>query len=641
MAMPMQARTVGAGGGQFVILSHTLLRGLARALACNLVVAGAALAQSTIVVSGSRVPLVADRVAADVVVIDAERIAASSADSLEDLLRREAGLQLARSGGPGASASVLIRGANGGHTLVLVDGVRIGAASAGLTEFEGLSLAHIERVEVLRGPASSLYGADAVGGVVQIFTRRSDVGWQAQGTLGGGGSGARNAAGSVSWGDGAFDAALTLADERLRGVSALRPGDLFGNFNPDADGFARQSASARLGMQLSPLQRLQAQASKSHVNSRYDGSEFLPPTYAQNSAGDFRNVLSLWSGSVEHQARWSPDWRSELRLARQSSDSSAGAAAPDRFRTDREQRNAQLSWTPNAQQQLTLALDHLQEQVRSTSYLAPAQRSNRGVALAWAGSFDAWSVQADGRRDENSQFGGVTTGRVGASLKLAPGWRVRAVAGSSFRAVSFNDLYYPGYGVATLKPESGRSVELGVDWRGTQLPNSTFNATLYRNDVSELVAYEPDRRLCPADPSYNFGCARNIGRARLQGATLQGVWRSGPWTARGTLDFLDAKDRDSGARLTRRAAHQERYALEWAQGAVALGAEVLSIGARPEGGKTLAAATLVDLSARYKPAQRWTLQLQLRNATNRDHEPARDYQSLPRQWWLALRWEQG
>ena len=151
-------------------VSRSLRRALVPALLSCL--SAAVAAPSTVVVTGAREALAPERLVGDVLVIPVERIRDSAATSVEDLLQREAGLQLSRSGGPGANAGVFIRGAGSGNTLVLIDGVRIGAATAGLPELEALSLASIERIEVLRGPGSSLYGADAVGGVVQIFTRR-------------------------------------------------------------------------------------------------------------------------------------------------------------------------------------------------------------------------------------------------------------------------------------------------------------------------------------------------------------------------------------------------------------------------------------------------------------------------------------
>ncbi|HSC62034.1 MAG TPA: TonB-dependent receptor plug domain-containing protein, partial [Caldimonas sp.] len=203
-------------------------------------------ALAPVVVTATREPQAIGRSTADIVVIDSEAIRNSRADSLEDLLRRHAGVQLARNGGPGQNSGFFIRGSSTNSTVVLVDGIRVGSATLGQAEFEAFSLAQIERIEVLRGPASSLYGADAVGGVVQIFTRRGEGAprWSAGTEVGGYRSWRGNL--DASGVAGAIDYALSLGRDRSDGVSAIAPGDLFGSFNPDRDGFRRDSGTLRL-----------------------------------------------------------------------------------------------------------------------------------------------------------------------------------------------------------------------------------------------------------------------------------------------------------------------------------------------------------------------------------------------------------
>lgn len=604
-------------------------------LSClSLFAAATAAAQPTVVVTGTREALAPERLAGDLLVITGETLRQSSADSVEDLLRREAGLQLSRSGGPGANAGLFIRGAGSGNTLVLIDGVRIGAATAGLPEFEALSLAAIARIEVLRGPGSSLYGADAGGGVVQIFTRRGSGPLQWSGQLAAGGFGAREASLAASGGAGVFDYAASVAGERNTGVSALRPGDAFGNYNPDRDGYSRRTAQAQIGVAPVAGQRLSLQLLDALLQSRFDGSDFLPPTYAQDNSGDFRNRTELQSASLRHDARWSQAWNTQLQVSRQRSDTTSGAAAPDRFRTDRDAVDAQASWRAAAGQSITLALSHLRERARTGSY--DQTRDNDALALAYAGAFGPISLQAEWRHDDNSVYGGVDTGRLGAAYALGGGLRLRALVGTTFRAPSFNDLYFPGYGVATIGPERGRSAEVGLAWRGA---GSDAALTVYRNRVRDLIEYEADRRFCPSAPDYDFGCARNIGRARLQGASLSGGTQLGVLSLRGTAEFLDAKDSATGTRLVRRAAHQQTLAADYRRGRWSAGAELVRLGARPEGGKRLAGATTLDLKLRYELMPGWRLEARLLNATDRDVEPARDYQTLGRQAWLGLRVE--
>lgn len=235
-------------------------------------------ATQTLVVSGSREPMALSRLAADVVVIDAETIRNSPADSVADLLRREAGAQLSRSGGPGQPAALFIRGASSGQSAVFVDGVRVGSATLGSASLEGLSLAQIERIEVLRGPASSLYGADALGGVVNIYTRRGEGAPRLDAHLAAGEYGSREASLGASGRHGPWDLAASVAHEASDGISALRAGDQFGNYNPDRDGYRLNSAQAQIGFTPAAGHRIGLVATSSRLDAQYDASEYAPPT---------------------------------------------------------------------------------------------------------------------------------------------------------------------------------------------------------------------------------------------------------------------------------------------------------------------------------------------------------------------------
>ena len=589
-----------------------------------------------IVVTGSREPQPLGRVTADVVVIDAERIRNSTADSVEDLLRREAGVQLSRTGGPGQSASVFIRGGSSANTVVLIDGVRIGSATLGQVEFESLGLSQIERVEVLRGPGSSLYGADAVGGVVQIFTRKGDGEPRVTAHAAVGGYHSYDVQAGVSGAQSGFDYAASLGRESSRGVSALKPGDQFGNFNPDDDGFKRDTAQAKLGFTPATGHRIGLNVVGSRLNAKYDASEFAPPTFAQDNTPDFRNKLDTDVISLDYRGVISPAWTTTALLSHNNDDLKSGGSSFSRFRTQRDQITWQNALKLGGEQQLVLALERLDEKAHSDSFVEDVKRDNTAVVLGYTGSFGAHVIQADLRQDRNSVYGGNTTGRLGWSMEVANNLRVRALAGTTFRAPSFNELFYPGFGVPDIKPERGRSMELGINWRAG---DSEAAATVYRNRLRDLIFYDSDRTQCPADPAYDFGCARNIGRAQLQGATFSGSQRWGAWRVGGTVDFLDAKDTDTGKRLTRRAAHQESLSADYEIGAWNFGGALLAVGARPDGTVTLRSYATLDLRARWRFTPQWQLEAKLLNATNREIEPARDYQSLGRQAWIGVRYD--
>jgi vitamin B12 transporter len=604
------------------------------ALASAQSVAAGPNADARLVITGSRLPMTQELLAADVVVIDRADIEASTADSVADLLRREAGVQLSRNGGPGQSTGALLRGAAAVNTIVLVDGVRIGSATLGFAQLDGLSLAQVERIEVLRGPASSLYGADAVGGVVQVFTRQAPQRPGLEAELAAGGLGSREASLTVGGRTGPWTLSASAGQERSRGVSALRPGDRFGSHHPDADGFVLETAQARVGLVPAPGHRVGLTLMRSRLDAQYDGSDYLPPTYAADNSGDFRNRLATDVAALDWQGLLRPGLTVSARASHSVDNLTTGGQVLYRYKTVREQQSLQVNHRLGSTLDASVALERLDESAQASGFTPDPQRRNVAAVLALAGRNGVWSWQADLRRDDPSQMGAVTTGRAGLTRMMAGGWRLRALAGSTFRAPSFNDLYYPGYGVATLSPERGRSLEAGLDWRGEA---ASASLTVYRNRVSGLIGYEADAALCPADPAYAYGCARNIARATLQGASLSGQRQIGALGLKARLEFVDAKDDATGQRLSRRAAHQSSWSADWTQSGWTWGAHVVHLGARPDGGGMLAAETTADLSAQWKLNRHWALQAKVLNVTDRDVQPARDYQGLGRQAWLVLR----
>lgn len=586
-----------------------------------------------VVVTATREPQALSRTSADLVVIDRAAIEESAADSVEDLLRREAGLQLVRSGGPGQPTGYFVRGASTNATVVLVDGVRIGSASLGQVDFGSLALAQIERVEVLRGPASGLYGADAVGGVIQIFTRRGEGAWRTTAHAEAGTRRSGSADAGVSGVVGAFDYALVAGHDRSGGVSAVKPGDRFGQHNPDADGFRRSFGNAQVGWRPAAGHRLGVLALKTRLDSRYDGADFLPPDYAPDPSADFRTRLDTTLLALDYRGELRPDLALTARLSNQRDDSASGGAVVSHFETRRDQASVQAGWRPAAGQQVMLAWDHVRETVEADGFGDVPTRRNHGVALGWAGGFGDHALEASVRRDANSAYGGSTTGRAGWVWRPAPAWTLRASGGTSFRAPTFNDLYYPFYGVDSVRAERGRSAEVGVHWRGRV---GDLGLVVWRQRVRDLIGYDPDATgaTCPAG---YMGCAGNVARARLQGVTLQAAGRWGAWVASATADWLDARDADTGERLPRRAAHQSSATLGWAGGAWSAGGSLLVVGARPDGGRVLGSYTLLDLRAGWRFAPAWRLEARVSNALDRRYEPLLDYNAIGRQLWLGLR----
>ena len=590
-----------------------------------------------VVVTANRLPVPLSQVLSDVVVIDQAQLRNAAGSSIEDVLRDFAGVQLSRTGPPGQTAGVFIRGASMTNTVVLIDGVRIGSATLGQAALEALGLAAIERIEILRGPGSSLYGADAVGGVVQVFTRRGQRGApRVQASVHAGRYGSSEVQGSVSGAVGDVDLALSLSREASDGVSAIANlADAFGNFNPDADGFSRGSASAQIGYAITSSQRIGLRLLDTRLRSQYDASEFAPPNFTQDPSPDFRNRLNTKLAALTHSATMSAGWRSEVMLAESRDELASGANTIDRFDT----RRRQLSWQPSVElasgATLLGLIERNEVRVLASSFGAGARRSdNTALGASAMGRIDAHRWQIDLRRDDHDVYGAQTTGKLAYAWQPAPQWTLRAAAGSAFRAPSFNELYFPDYGVDSVKPERARSVEVGATWEGD---GWSAQATAFDNRVRDLIGYQPDPAACPA--GYAFGCAANVSKARLRGTSLSAQGTRSAWRWRVGAEFLDAKDRSTGARLVRRAAYTGNATLGYDAAPWGAQATVNVVGRRPEGGAQLAAYQLLDLGAHWQLASSWRLEAKLLNAFDKRYEPARDYGALGRQAWLGVRFD--
>ena len=587
-----------------------------------------------VAIVGTREPQPLSRSSADIVVIDADTIRDTTADSVEDLLRRAAGMQIIRNGGPGQTSGYLVRGMSTNGTLVLVDGVRAGSATLGQVDFEALSLSQIDRIEVLRGPASSLYGADGVGGVVQIFTRRGEGSARLTGGAAIGGYRSLSGDLGVSGSEGAFDYAVSLGRDSSRGVSATRPGAQFGIFNPDTDGFARNFGNLRFGYTPAAGHRIGVSFLETHLNSQFDSADF-DAKFNPDPAADFRTRLTTRVAALDYRGTVLSMWTTSLQVANSVDDSRSGGKTISRFKTERDQLTWQNALRFGPDQQLVLAYEYLREGATADVFLEPQRRHNDAFVVGYSGQLAGFGLQTDLRHDANSAYGDNTTGRIGASYEVVPGFKLRALAGTSFRAPTFNDTGYPFFGIPTIRPERGRSIEVGANWQ-SEVTSAAF--TVYRNRVRDLIGFDPDPNGTDCPPGY-FGCAANTSRARLRGVTLSVGQRWGGFGVRATADLLDAVDADTGLRLARRAAHQETLAADYATRAWSVGGSLLDIGSRPDGGVVLGGYAILDVRATWRFLPQWRLEAKLLNAFDHRVEPLRDYQGLGRQAWLGVRFD--
>jgi vitamin B12 transporter len=555
-----------------------------------------------VVVTASRSPQNLRDVLADVTVISREDIERQAYGDLPSLLSRFAGIEIARSGGVGAPVSVFTRGADVRFTTVLIDGVRVETQTTqGGAPWANLPLNNIERIEIVRGAGSAAYGSSAVAGVVQIFTRKGtgvvplvNVGVSL------GGKGLRKGDVSLSGVQGNVDYAFSIANETSNGTSAItRTDGGFNDFNPDADGYDQQYSSGRLGWQVAAGHHLTLSAADNKIRSEFDDQPIASPF----SKSSLRTLQLQWT------AQWSTNLQGTYQVGEAVDTLNSFGEYPVSNRTRVETLLVQHDWTtgPHAIQAI---LERKEDQLSyADSIGGNKQRALNGLALSYTLQGKAQSVQVRVRHDEDSEFGKQTTGSLAWGHELSQDWRLRASVANAFRVPTLFERYYQYGGNSKLNMETSRSVDIGVSWASGP---ANFSATLYRNDISDLINY--------VGAGYT-----NVGEALLQGLSLSWSYPVSGVRVYGSLDVQDPKNKATGKLLVRRAKEHGVIGLEadWMDWSV--GAELHASSYRMDGSKRLPGYGVVDVFAQRQLSKQVQLQFKVENVADKYYETAYGY----------------
>lgn len=556
-------------------------------------------------------------VLSDVTLISREELARAGQTSVAEILARQPGVEYIASGSAGSVTNVYLRGgANEKHTLVLVDGVRVGSATLGSFSWSRLPADQVERVEILRGPASSLYGSDAIGGVVQIFTRRGEGAPRLNAEVGMGRYDTQSASAGISGAANGWNYSLQASELGTRGFNNRT--DAKNLIYGDRDGFQEKSASGSLGYRIAPGHELGLSLFRSLGNSQYDSTSTSQATVSK----DYRNLLVVSSYGVWMKNALSADWTSTLRLGKGADDSVnlTNGVLSSAIRTDQ----TQYAWQNDLKTgfgNLMLALERLDQSLTTTTAYALKNRTIDSIILGWTGRQGRHDWQASVRRDDNSQFGGRTTESLAYGYRINDAWRVHASMGTAFRAPSFNDLYYPlsfgSQGNPNLRPESARNREAGVRYA-----NSVEEISLiaFRNDISDLISWTSV--LTPVNIPVN------IGHARLSGATLAYSGRWGKVDIQGSWTNQDARDADTNRWIARRARNFATLSAGRDEGKWDWRVEWYGADSRfdnDQNSRVLGGYGLLGVQASLRLGQGWSLFGRVNNLFDKKYELAGDF----------------
>jgi vitamin B12 transporter len=576
-----------------------------------------------VVVTAARGPQAIEDLLADVTVIGPDEIARSGADSLARLLSRQPGIELVQNGGPASVSGVFIRGANRQQTVVLIDGIRLESATAGAATLEAIPLDQIERIEILRGPASSLYGADAIGGVIQVFTRRGGDAFTANASAGYGTYSTAQGSAGASGRAGPMRYAIQVGGQRSDGFNAIVDPANFA-WDPDRDGYRAENVSASVGVDWAKDQSLGGRYFRNRLNAQFDGGD----------AFDDRTVTVVEAWQVDSRNRLASAWTSTL-VAGQSVDDSTTTMAygTSQFRT----RDTQYRWQNDfalPAGDLSLAYERREERVNEDAGFPVTGRNTDSVVGVYRIVSGPYALQANLRNDHTSQFGGRTTGTLALGWRFAPGWRMTASGGTAYKVPTFNDLYYPGFSNPDLEPETARNFEASIAWGGALgEARASASATGWHNRVDDLIVFQCDA---------SFVCApQNVDRATLEGVTIAGEFAWRDTTVKGSINLQNPTDDATGNLLPRRARTYGALSALQRAGPLTLGAELVAASKRYDDAantRAMAGYAIVNLTVEWPVGKGVTLFARGDNVLDRDYEVAAGYATGGARIFGGLRW---
>lgn len=571
-----------------------------------------ALADDTVLVTANRAERPIEQTLARVDVMDREAIARSQARDLLELLRTQSGLDITRTGGPGGQTSIFLRGSNSNHVLVLIDGVRVAATGTGGFAWELIDVGLIERIEIVRGPRAARWGSDAIGGVIQIFTRRPDTVALRVGAGRYADRSALLAAGNATGG-------VAVAGRKIRGFSAQNERGFA--FDPDDDGFELLSASAGARHDLG--------AGQLNWQLRATGGEIEFDQGVSDVRNQALHADYQWAGATGWQ------WHTAVAHYRDRLDTET----PFGFSTNLTRRSqvsvmGERALADDAAHQLLWLVGSdgwLERGINRGAW--SEDRRNVGVWTGLDGRRGALDYELSLRLDEDQRFGSARSGNAALGWHANAHTRVFASLGRSFRAPNFNQLFSEGFfgafaGNPDLNPETAWATELGLDF--TLSPTQQIDVSLFQTRIEDLIDFSGE----------NFG-AININRARIRGLETRYRYRSDDWQVAAQYTWQEAVDLDRDQDLLRRPAHKASVTGDRTfAGGHWLGLEVIHQGRRLDiGNQTLSAVTLLNLRGAWQWSEHWALEARVDNLTNRDYEPLIGFNAAGRSLFVALHWQ--
>ena len=575
---------------------------------------------NNVVISASRTEQrIQDALPATTLITRADIDRAQAVD-LPSLIRNVTGIEIVQNGGAGTVSSAFIRGAESRHTLVLVDGVPINNLNFSAAALEHIPLVNVERIEVVRGNVSSLYGSNALGGVIQIFTRDTGTSPWTSLTAQVGSRGLVDVSGSTGVMK-ESGLALTASAQTLhhKGFNAINQKELPGT-NPDRDGYSRRVLSAGVSQDLSQLGRIGLKLSESKGVTEYD-SQFGPATQTDKSN------FALTNASLYGQFKLASDLQLDANMGQTSDSLDASVTAyPYRIKSSSQNSSLGLTWRALQGHIVTAGYETTTQRLDSDTVYKKTVRTLNASRLGYLINQGDHLLQINLRQDDYSDFGMATTGLFGYGYRLTPTVRVSANTSTGFMAPTFNDLYYPYGGNPALRPEHLRSNEIAAQYASGA---HDLRVTYFDNQFTDLIGN---------NSSY---VRTNIAKAQNKGVELIYIGKFASSTINAGFTSQDPLNSITQKQLDRRAKTIANFGLNQDLGAWSVGAQTRYSSERPDAAqtKTLGAYFVSDLAASYQWSRDLKLIGRINNVFDRKFETAYGYNQVRRGVFAGLNWQ--
>jgi len=563
-------------------------------------------------------------------VITREQIEQSGAQNLTTLLQQVAGVQVTSNGGPGQSGNVYLRGFGGPDVLVLLDGVPINAQdSTGVAYLNNFTTDQIERIEVIRGNVSAIYGSGAIGGVVLITTREGSKTPQASVAASAGSRGTYTASANASGVVGNTALQAGISRYTTQGYSAINPAQL-ANANPNANGYRNTTLNGSIVQTLAAGQTLGLRAFRSEGRASYDSSGSYASPTDTNLSSTTQELVQLFSDN-----RITAAWQSHLSLSQQSTTNTTQSFSAYPYTGSYRTRIQQLLWRNVVQLgggwTATGGVDWQQQSISSiTGSIASTQRNAKAVFAGIDGGFAGNEIQLNLRHDAIDGYSGQNTVYLGYGRELGAGFKAIASYSTAFNAAPLGYLYAPYYGNPDLRPEKAHSAEAGLQWaQGANV----LRAMLFQTKATDQWQYD-----------FTTSTFQNIASSRTRGVEFsgRGAWNGWGYDANLTLQQPVNTSLPGDPTLQRRARSLANVTISREVGAVLLGTTLHYSGARWDNGPssrvTLGAYTTVDLTASGAITPQWSWNARVQNLFDKKYQTVYGYNREPFGVFVGVTW---